>query len=39
MNAFHDDLVKHFNVKHADIPKEWKLIQWEDAKESLFEDS
>ena len=39
MNAFHDDLVKHFKVKHADIPKEWKLIQWEDAKKSLFEDS
>ena len=35
MNTFHDSLVQHYNVEHADIPKEWKEIQWEDAKQSL----
>ena len=36
MNNFHDDLVSYFEVKHADLPDEWKEIQWEDAEKSLL---
>ena len=37
MVTFHDDLVKHFQVKPGDIPPEWERITWDQAKESLNE--
>ena len=38
MATYHDDLVKAYGVKHADMPSLWKKFTMEDAKKSLQQE-